>query len=158
MINQNHGIHIENEEQLYKKVIEYIRRYYPYLLIDSFQGEMQVHEIDGERSDRRLEAFQKGYTRGACDLMITNLHTNYKGLCIEFKNAKGTGRLKDTQVDWLAKKKESGYHIIVSNDYDDIVKQINEYVEGVRFKCEHCYRKFKTPDTRANHHKWIHRQ
>ena len=157
MINQYKVIHIETEEQLHAKIAYYIKRYYPYLYTDAFLGEMQVHSVDGEISDRRLEASRKGFTSGACDLFISNYHINYRGLCVEFKNAKGTGSLSENQINWLANKAYDGFKVIVSNDYDDIIKQLVEYIDGIRFKCQFCKQHFKTPMSREKHYKWFHR-
>jgi hypothetical protein len=158
MIKQRHEIMIKDrEDELHNKVVEWIRRFHPNIRIDSFLGEMQVHQVEDLRSDRRLEAYRKGYTKGACDLIITDIHRRYKGVCIEFKNPNATGSLRPQQVDWLAEKHRQGFHVIISNDYDDIIRQLSEYISDIRFKCDLCSRCFVSPATREKHLMKFHR-
>jgi prophage antirepressor-like protein len=158
MIKRRHEIRIKDrEDELHNKVVEWIRRFHPNIRIDSFLGEMQVHQVDDLRSDRRLEAYRKGYSKGACDLIITDIHRRYKGVCVEFKNPNATGSLRPQQADWLADKHRQGFHVIISNDYDNIIRQLSEYISDIRFKCDLCNRCFISPATREKHLLKFHR-
>jgi hypothetical protein len=50
----------------------------------------------------------------------------YNGFAIELKTPKGTGDIRDNQVVWLKLLHEQGHRILISNDYTDIVLQIDE--------------------------------
>ena len=67
---------IENEFNLHKKVVDYIRRFYPQLLFIAGLGELQ------DISDKRIKSWQKGYQKGQLDLIITSHHKKYNGFCL----------------------------------------------------------------------------
>ena len=98
-----------------------------------------------------------GYQKGTCDLLIGNLHLNYTGFGIEFKTPTGNGKLSEEQKMMLQEYENNNYKILVSNDYDEIIKEIILYFQGVRIKCKYCYRKFKSIETTSNHLKFIHK-
>ena len=75
---------------------------------------------------------------------------------MDFKNPNGKGKFSPAQIEWLSKMKENGYLLLVSNDYDRIIKYINEYCQDIRFKCDYCCQEFKTPETKAKHHRCFH--
>ena len=51
----------------------------------------------------------------------------YNGFAIELKTPKGTGDIRDNQVVWLKLLREQGHRTLISNDYTDIVLQLDEY-------------------------------
>jgi hypothetical protein len=51
----------------------------------------------------------------------------YTGFAIELKTPKGTGEIRNNQVTWLKLLHERGHRTLISNDYTDIVLQIDEY-------------------------------
>ena len=77
----------KNAINLHKGIVKFIRANYPDLLIDAGLGELQ------NTSDRRIEAWEKGYTAGKPDLLIFNHSGQWKGFAIEFKNPRGYGVL-----------------------------------------------------------------
>ena len=110
-----------NETDLHYAVVRYTRRLYPKAIIVPGLGEYQ------DTTQRRCDAYRKGYTGGQPDLIITNPMNSYNGFAIELKTPKGTGEIRDNQVAWLKSLSEQRYRILISNDYTDIVLQIAEY-------------------------------
>ena len=51
---------------------------------------------------------------------------------------------------------QNGYKTLVSNDYDQIIVEITQYFQDVRYKCAHCPKAFKTVKTQESHEKCIH--
>lgn len=141
---------IENEFDLHVKVVDYIRRFHPQLLVIAGLGELQ------DTSNKRIKSWQKGYQKGQPDLIIANGHKDWAGLCLEFKTPKGNGSLSEAQKELLGRYEDNGYLIMVGNDYDEIIRSINKYCEGIRLPCE-CGRAFKTPETLCTHQRIFHR-
>ena len=136
---------IENETDLHVKVIHFLKKRYPHSLFIITLGENQatVH--------KRIDSFKKGYLRGSPDLIINNLHKNYTGFCIEFKNPNGKGVLSPDQSTMLLQYQNNGFKTLVSNDYTHIIKQIIEYFRDVRIKCSYCPKRFITSQSLKNH-------
>ena len=140
---------IENEFDLHKKVIDYIRRFHNLILVVGL-GENQ------DTAQKRIQSWQKGYQKGQPDLIVQNAHKDYNGLCIELKTPKGTGELSEAQKESLRRYEEQGYLSLVSHDYDEIVDALKDYCGGLRVPCPKCPRRFKTQETLGSHLKWIH--
>ena len=136
---------IENEFDLHRKVVDYVRRFYPQLLFISGLGELQ------DTSDKRIKSWQKGYQKGQPDLIITSHHKRYDGFCLEFKTPTGRGVLSDAQGQQLKKYAHNGFKTLVSNDYDVITREISAYCEGLRIPCQYCPKKFKTVGSISSH-------
>ena len=141
---------IENELDLHKKVIDYIRRFHNLILVAGL-GENQ------DTRQKRIQSWQKGYQKGQPDLIVQNSHKNYNGFCLELKTPKGTGELSEAQKETLRRYEQEGYLTLVSHDYDEIVDALKEYCSGLRVPCPRCPRRFKTEETLAAHLKVIHR-
>ena len=144
------AFNIQTEYDLHKKVVNFIKNHYPTALFSVSLGENQI------TSDMRLKSYHKGYQKGSPDLIIQNLHRTYSGLAIEFKNPHGNGVLSDKQYLMLQAYINNNFKILVSNDYDLILKEIIHYFDGVRIQCLYCSKKFKSLQTRSNHSKYIH--
>ena len=142
---------IENETDLHVKVVSFLKKRYPHSLFTVTLGENQ------DTAFKRIDSFKKGYLRGSPDLMINNLHKHYTGFCIEFKSPKGNGILSPDQSMMLRQYQNSGFKILVSNDYDQIIEQIIEYFRDVRLLCLHCLRRFISPQSLSNHIKFVHK-
>ena len=82
---------IEDEYDLHAKVVQFIRRLYPEILMTAGLGENQ------DTKDKRIKSFKKGYMKGQPDLIIHDLHKHYNGLCIEFKTPQCNGVITDHQ-------------------------------------------------------------
>ena len=143
---------INNETSLHEQVVRFIRSNYPDAVIDGGLGELQHND------ELRLEAYRKGYTRGKSDLIIQNHTCKYKGLVIEMKNPYGTGRLNDDQIKYLNNLKLLGFKTLVSNDYTQIILQINDYMNEVRINCPSCIKHFRNKITLSNHLNIFHRK
>ena len=142
---------INTEYDLHKKVVNFIRNNYPKALINATLGENQIN------INMRIKSYNMGYQKGSPDLIIQNLHLKYSGFAIEFKTPSGNGRISEEQEMMLHEYEKNNYKILVSNDYDEIIKEIILYFQGVRIKCKHCSRKFKSIETTSNHLKFIHK-
>ena len=81
---------------------------------------------------KRIEAFRKGYLKGTPDLIMLNPNKNYSGLAIEFKSPLHGGITSEFQFDMFDKYKKLGYKVIHSNNYDDIIMAIYDYVKEIR--------------------------
>ena len=121
-IQNNHVINIATEKQLHNHVVSWLRRFHPDLVIVPGLGELQ------KTDEARMEAWAKGNTKGQADLLILQSNNDFTGLCFQFKSPLGSGTLSDTQEEFLFKMKKSGYYVIVSNDYDEIVDNIVRYL------------------------------
>lgn len=144
-------ISLMNERDLHFKVIDYIRKYYPDALLYAGLGELQ------DTSDKRIYAKRCGYIKGQSDIIINNLHKHYNGLTIELKTPNGRGVLHDKQEAFLKMSSVNGHKILVSNDYDEIITEIINYMRDTRILCICCSRKFKNIHTLNNHYRIIHR-
>ena len=147
-ILDDNTIVLTTENQLHFKVVDYIRKYFNHAMIMSSLGEFQ------DTVDKRIEGKMKGYQKGACDIMVTNKHIKYQGMCIELKTPKGTGHLSSSQEKWLKDMYLNCHYVIVSNDYDEICYEIAKYFEGVRYVCPYCFAKpqyFRTKQSLDKH-------
>ena len=142
---------INTEYDLHKKVVNFIRNNYPKALLIPTLGENQVN------CNMRITSYNKGYQKGSCDLFIGNMHINYSGFAIEFKTPKCDGKLSKEQEMMLQEYENNNYKTLVSNDYDEIIKEIILYFQGVRIKCKHCIKKFRSSETLQNHCNYIHK-
>ena len=116
-------------------------------------GELQ------QTPSQQIEGKMKGYQKGCCDLMILNNHMDYQGMCIELKNPRGTGIVGEEQLKWLTDMHLNGHKVLLSNDYDEIRREIDEYFSRVRVVCPYCVAKpqyFKTQNSLDNHLKKFH--
>ena len=68
-------------------------------------------------------------------------------MCIELKNPRGTGIVGEEQLKWLTDMHLTGHKVLLSNDYDEIRREIDDYFVRVRVVCPYCLAKpqfFKT--------------
>lgn len=145
------AFNIQSEYDLQKKVVNYIRNHHPKALLNATLGENQMTD------DMRLKSYNMGYQKGSPDLIIQNLHKDYSGFVIEFKNPKGNGKLSEYQRVILQEYKNNAFKVLVSNDYDEILEEIIHYFDGVRIKCNYCTKKLKSTKTLKNHLEYFHK-
>ena len=124
-IRTNHVFNIANEKQLHNKVVEWIRRFHPEVIIVPGLGELQ------KTDEARVEAWAKGYTKGQADLLILSCNNEYSGMCLEFKSPMGNGSLSDAQEVFLKRMHDNSFRVLVSNDYDEIIHAIMAYLADV---------------------------
>ncbi len=142
---------ILNETDLHKKVIDFIRKYYPEAVIVAGLGELQDTQY------KRSDAYHKGYKGGQPDIMILNWHKHYTGFALELKTPKGDGKLSEKQEIFLKGLECNKYKTLISNDYDEILMQIIEYFRDARVPCQCCNRCFKSVETLETHRTKFHK-
>jgi prophage antirepressor-like protein len=123
-----------NEFDLQTKLIEFVRKYHPEANIVVGLGELQ------DTSEKRIKSWRSGYTKGQCDILLANRHKKYTGLALELKSPTGWGVLSPDQKKFLERLESAGYKTLVSNDYDELVVEIQNYFRDVRTYCKHCGR------------------
>ena len=142
---------IQNEYDLHSKIVNYIRTVHQDTLMISTLGELQ------DTDDKRIKAYNMGYQTGSPDLVVAEITKQYNGLAIEFKSPNRQGELSDKQRQKISQYKSRGFQILISNDYDEILITIYNYLQQKRIKCEYCNCRFKSIDTLDTHNKIIHR-
>ena len=89
--------------------------------------------------------------------MVLDYHKDYKGLCIEFKSPTNNYHVSEAQLEMKKKYVNNGYAFILSNDYDKICMNINDYMKGIRVPCKYCIKHFYNKDALERHYKVTHR-
>jgi prophage antirepressor-like protein len=152
-ITQNNQININNENDLHYKVIKFIRKHTK-LLITATLGENQ------DTSRKRIDSYNKGYSKGMPDIVIFDSTKKYHAFCIELKNPNGNGVISKSQMTIMDKFKLLGYNTLISNDYDEIIINIFNYWEETQFvkrmKCNKCNKSFANNNTLEKHKKKYH--
>ncbi|CAB3999563.1 Uncharacterized phage-encoded [Paramuricea clavata] len=131
-----------NETDLHYAVVGYLKNYHPNALILPGLGEYQ------DTSQKRCDAWRKGYLGGQPDLTIVTQSNGFNGFAIELKTPKGTGEVRDNQVAWIRELGKNGFQTLISNNYTEIVLYIDEYfrvdktkklineIKNLKIKCE----------------------
>ena len=99
-----------------------------------------------------------GYTSGNPDLMILTPNKFYNGFMIEFKNPNGIYSVSNKQELFLQKSILNNHKVLLSNDYNQIIKSIIEYFLYVRLSCPFCKRKFISESSLNKHCKYFHKK
>ena len=123
-----------DEKDLHYKVIDFLHTYHQDAIIVAGLGELQ------DTSEKRIDAWRKGYTKGQPDIMILNKHAKYTGLALELKTPACTGVLRPAQKQVLDRLHASGWQTLVSNNYDEICNEIRDYFRHTREMCGECSR------------------
>ena len=121
-INDNHRMTITNKDDLHKKVVHFINKFYPDAIVISGCINQSTDKL-------RLQSYSKGYVAGQPDLMIVNCHPSYGGLAIEFKSPSGIGKLSLKQLECLGKLRDNMWLCLVSNCYDEIIMRLVQYFD-----------------------------
>ena len=121
-INDNQRMSITNEDDLHKKVIHFINKFYPHAIVISGCINQSTDKL-------RLQSYSKGYVAGQPDLMIVNCHPSYSGLAIEFKSPTGMGKVSLKQLEFLGKLRNNMWLCLVSNCYDEIIMRLVQYFD-----------------------------
>ena len=153
--NSKNILGLENERTLHYRVVQYLRKYYPDIIIHCPLGELQ------DTTPKRIDAKRKGFDAGGPDIIIAVPNKQFNSLAIELKNPKGTGILSDNQKKYLNKLKLFNYKTLVSHDYDEVIREIIEYMTSIKCCCPFCKNnksstRFKTKERLNNHIKVIH--
>ena len=119
-------ININNEFDLHTRVVAFIRKRYPEVIIIPGLGELQTTD------DTRIKAWQKGYTAGQPDLILLKPTLEHCGLAIEMKTPKSQeAQATHKQKLFLARLRRTGFKTIVSNCYEDILWAVISYLTCV---------------------------
>ena len=125
---QDKQLKLINETDLHYQVVKHIRERYPNVIITPGLGEYQ------DSSEKRCDAWSKGYTGGQPDIILMEPSNGFHGYAIELKTPKGTGVVSEKQKCWMNKLSSKGFWTLISNDYAEIILDIDEYfvVEELR--------------------------
>ena len=85
------------------------------------------------------------------------MNSKYNGFFIKCKSPTLKGKLSPQQKDNLERLTLRGYRCYLSDDYNGVIKEINNYMITRRIKCDLCRRKFKNETTLKNHKIYIHK-
>lgn len=143
---------IENEYDLHTKVIDFINNFYSNMLRTVCNP-----ELSNDTYEKRIKCKELGYNPGTFDLIINNLHKSYNGFAIEFKSPSGKGVISKFQSEMKSQYEQNNIKTLISNNYDEILKHIIDYMRDTRIKCMHCKSKFKSTKTLHNHCKHFHK-
>jgi hypothetical protein len=91
-----HCMNLTNEDQLHRKVIDFIKIYFPEAIIVSGCVSQTTDQL-------RLNSYMKGYIAGQPDILILNDHPFCRGLAIELTSPTGKGKVSTKQVDYMKK-------------------------------------------------------
>ena len=121
---RNQQVQLINESDLHYKVVEFVRKRYPDVLIIAGLGELQ------DSSSKRIDAWRKRYTKGQPDLMLAVKGPGRKvGLALELKSPGWHNEASEHQKAFLQKLEEQGWQILVSNSYEDILFTVRDFLE-----------------------------
>ena len=122
-------ISITNEDELHKKVVHFLRQFYPQAIIVSGC-------VDQATDKLRIESNLKGYEAGQPDLLILNGNGTYSGFAIELKTPTGTGKVSSKQSKFMEKLNNNMWQCLISNNYDEIVMGIVRYFDDMPTKSD----------------------
>ena len=139
------------EQDLHFKVVDLIRCKFPEMILIPSLGEFQ------DTTQKRSIGYKSGYLGGQPDLIILNKTKNHDGFAIELKPPKGDGKLSDNQVKYLNNLSTNlKYKTLVSNDYDEIIIELSNYYNNMKYPCKHCSKVFNSAKTRDAHKNIFH--
>jgi hypothetical protein len=67
-----------------------------------------------------------GVKRGVPDVLIFETNKQYNGMAIELKAKKN--KATPEQLEWIEQLTKRGWYCIVSNDLDQVIKEIDNYL------------------------------
>ena len=83
---------IENETGFHCKVLQYMRRFYPAVIIVAGPGENQ------DTPGKLIQSWKKGYMKSQPDIVILNYSKSWKGFCLEFKSPTNNYKVSESQL------------------------------------------------------------
>jgi hypothetical protein len=141
---------VRTETHLHEKVVQFIRKKYPYTILIPGLGET------GTTSQARLANWRKGYQSGCPDLLIIHRHPKFTGMALEFKHPGGMGVTTDAQSEFMESLQTHGWLVMLSQSYDDIILAIAEYMRNASIICHDCRKCFTTISGLGNHAQSMH--
>lgn len=121
-ISKQRTLKIDNESDLQKEVVLFLRENFPKVLFTCTCGGLQ------DTPQKRINMYEQGYRKGVPDLLIFEPNSSYTGMAIELKTPKGMGVLLEYQLQFMMDLKFRNWKTLISNSYSDIVIQINNYL------------------------------
>ena len=118
---QDKQLSLMNETDLHYQVVKHIREWYLNVIIIPGLGEYQ------DSSAKRCDAWSNGYIGGQPDLIIMEPSNGFHGYALELKTPKGTGVVSEKQKCWMNKLSGIGFQTLISNDYAEIILDIDKY-------------------------------
>jgi len=143
---------ILNEADLQMRIVHYLRTYFKNILFNCSLGELQ------NSPQKRIDSYFMGYSKGMVDLIIFENSKHFNGLAIEFKSPTGLGILSEHQKSIILKLEERGFKCVVSDNYDNIIIEINDYLKNIRHKCYYCKNRYSCLDKLSTHLRVIHKK
>ena len=137
---------ILNEADIQMKTVDYLRTFYPDVLFHTSSTNEMLNT-----PEKRIDIKKMGFCSGMPDLIVYENSKHHNGLTIEFKSPKGTGIVSQSQTDVNNKLSNRGYLPIISDNYDQIIFEINNYLSNRRLKCCHCNIKCKSTENLKTH-------
>ena len=104
----------------------------------------------------RCDACNKGYRAGQPDILILNHTKDYHGLALELKTPNGSGVVSLKQVHYLEDFNKQRFKTIISNDYDEIVIELSNYYNPIKYPCPRCRKQFNSIRTLNSHIRAFH--
>lgn len=155
-ISKNTIYTMNNEFDLHKKVVNFVRTKYPDIIFTCPLGDFQDTPV------KRSRAWNMGYTVGSPDFFIMERTPEFSGLAIEFKTPKGNGKISEAQLKFLKRIEGEGWKCIISNNYDDIILAIVDYFSydhriPKRLTCSKCEKSFAKERTFLTHSRKFHK-
>ena len=80
----------------------------------------------------RIDSRRKGYTKGQSDILLPTKSGRKVGLALELKNPGWQGEASEHQKLFLQKLEAEGWHVLVSNCYEDILFELRENIEQIK--------------------------
>ena len=94
--------------------------------------------------------------KGQFDIAILNNHKKYNFLTVELKSPSGLGSLSSQQRNIVDIYKLNNGHVLIRNNYNEIILTIHEYFKDVRILSSYCPR-FISSQSLRNHIKFFHK-
>ena len=125
---RNNQVQLINEFDLHVKLVEFIRKRYPDVLIIAGLGENQT------TSELRIDSWRKGYTKGQPDLLLPIRSGRKVGLALELKSPGWHHEASEHQKAFLQKLEMEGWQILVTNCYEDLLFEVRDYLDKATSK------------------------
>ncbi len=89
-----------------------------------------------DTSEKKIISYNAGYSKDSPDLNIMEVNSKYNGFFLEFKSPTCKDILSPHQKLNLERLTLRGYRCYLSDDYDDVIKEIHSYMMTRRIKNE----------------------
>ena len=111
---------IIKEHHIQVQLIQYLKTFYPELLIFSIPNGANVNPVN------RVNLIKEGLLSGVPDLFLAQANNQYHGLFIEMKRDKGT--ISPSQKKVMSTLIENGYQCVVCHNVQEAIDNILNYL------------------------------